>query len=497
MPSFLPGLSQWLQHQGLPYGVLVFLGFVWYELKASEARQEKRIDELRADMKEGFAQVRADQRAEIKEVRSEMRDRQGATYRPEVPVTVSINGPLMGEIRAVPEVASPSGGADAERPAAPADETINITGGGVGVTDGPAPAEKVGIKDVQGRASDVPPPTLSGTFTVSTGGHGQQEPPSPTPETEERPTTGAVTMDVTLPLQPCPPAQSVTMGHGDVGAPEPHLPTLQLIEEEHVLEDALRKRLAGVAVAPNPPVERDIELWSACRRNWKDSAYLDVQGSRLPGPHEDGSKALARYIQIHKKAIAKWPESRECALLQSHGRPGGLLAHAFLQVDAQLLAHRTGLPLTTVEAELKREGLEQRPMDGIKYLARNIHMRERLDGPLLAQVTGLPLATVEAELRRAGLEPDPSGSTYWPWPGRALDKLLQAMRAAKHRSGETRGGFRTLCRDWLRQHWTDDLPQDEQAFARDLDFPLGEALLTAFREEWQRMALVERQPPTP
>ena len=60
MPSFLPGLSQWLQHRELPYGVLVFLWFVWYELKASEARQEKRIDELRADLKTSEARQRED-----------------------------------------------------------------------------------------------------------------------------------------------------------------------------------------------------------------------------------------------------------------------------------------------------------------------------------------------------------------------------------------------------------------------------------------------------
>ena len=65
MPSFLPGLGEWLQHQGLPASVLVVLGFIWYELKAGEARQVKRSDELRADMKEGLAQ----QRAEVKELR--------------------------------------------------------------------------------------------------------------------------------------------------------------------------------------------------------------------------------------------------------------------------------------------------------------------------------------------------------------------------------------------------------------------------------------------
>ena len=52
---------------------------VWYEIKASEARQNKRIDELRSDMNEGFAQFReelkageARQQADMKELRSDM-----------------------------------------------------------------------------------------------------------------------------------------------------------------------------------------------------------------------------------------------------------------------------------------------------------------------------------------------------------------------------------------------------------------------------------------
>ena len=60
---YLPGLSEWLQHQGLPASVLVVPGLIWYEVKAGEARQVRRSDELRADMKEGFAQCRADNRA--------------------------------------------------------------------------------------------------------------------------------------------------------------------------------------------------------------------------------------------------------------------------------------------------------------------------------------------------------------------------------------------------------------------------------------------------
>ena len=63
MPSFPPGLSEWLQHQGLPAGVLVFLGFIWYELKASEARQVKRIDDLEARQEKRIDDLRADNRA--------------------------------------------------------------------------------------------------------------------------------------------------------------------------------------------------------------------------------------------------------------------------------------------------------------------------------------------------------------------------------------------------------------------------------------------------
>ena len=74
MSSLLPGLSEWLQHQGLPASVLVVLGFVWYEVKASEARQVKRSDELRADMKEGFAQCRADMKEGFAQQRADMKE---------------------------------------------------------------------------------------------------------------------------------------------------------------------------------------------------------------------------------------------------------------------------------------------------------------------------------------------------------------------------------------------------------------------------------------
>ncbi|MCY4174008.1 MAG: hypothetical protein OXF25_08095 [Cyanobacteria bacterium MAG CAR3_bin_5] len=48
MPTLPPGLTEWL-----PSGfITAFLGLLWYELKASKARINKRIDELREDMKE-------------------------------------------------------------------------------------------------------------------------------------------------------------------------------------------------------------------------------------------------------------------------------------------------------------------------------------------------------------------------------------------------------------------------------------------------------------
>lgn len=43
MPSIPPGLSEWL-----PSGFFTaVLGLIWYEVKASEARVNQRIDELR------------------------------------------------------------------------------------------------------------------------------------------------------------------------------------------------------------------------------------------------------------------------------------------------------------------------------------------------------------------------------------------------------------------------------------------------------------------
>ena len=45
MPALPPGLTEWLP-SGL---VTAFLGLLWYEQKAGEARLNRRIDELRED----------------------------------------------------------------------------------------------------------------------------------------------------------------------------------------------------------------------------------------------------------------------------------------------------------------------------------------------------------------------------------------------------------------------------------------------------------------
>ena len=48
VPTLPPGLSDWL-----PSGFFTaLLGLIWYEVKAGEARTNKRIDELREDVKE-------------------------------------------------------------------------------------------------------------------------------------------------------------------------------------------------------------------------------------------------------------------------------------------------------------------------------------------------------------------------------------------------------------------------------------------------------------
>ena len=63
MPSLPPEISQWLA----PSVVLAVLGLIL-------SLQGKRIDELRADMKEGFAQARADLKASEARQREDMAD---------------------------------------------------------------------------------------------------------------------------------------------------------------------------------------------------------------------------------------------------------------------------------------------------------------------------------------------------------------------------------------------------------------------------------------
>ena len=68
MSSFLSGLSAWLS-PGLVVGLF---GWLRYELKASEARQVRRSDELRADMKEDLRQQRADMKEALAQQRDDM-----------------------------------------------------------------------------------------------------------------------------------------------------------------------------------------------------------------------------------------------------------------------------------------------------------------------------------------------------------------------------------------------------------------------------------------
>ena len=59
LPSLPPALAEWLPFTA--WGVVsVFQGVIWMELKASEVRQVKRTDELRAHMNRQMAKFRAD-----------------------------------------------------------------------------------------------------------------------------------------------------------------------------------------------------------------------------------------------------------------------------------------------------------------------------------------------------------------------------------------------------------------------------------------------------
>lgn len=59
VPTIPPGLAEWL-----PSGFFTaFLGLIWYELKASAARVNKRIDDLRDNMKTMDIRHREDNRA--------------------------------------------------------------------------------------------------------------------------------------------------------------------------------------------------------------------------------------------------------------------------------------------------------------------------------------------------------------------------------------------------------------------------------------------------
>ncbi|MXY19473.1 MAG: hypothetical protein F4Y52_05900 [Synechococcus sp. SB0664_bin_36] len=66
MPTLPPGLSEWL-----PSGFFTaFLGLVWYELKAGEARVNRRMDDLRDGVNKRIDELRDD----MKEIRDDMKE---------------------------------------------------------------------------------------------------------------------------------------------------------------------------------------------------------------------------------------------------------------------------------------------------------------------------------------------------------------------------------------------------------------------------------------
>ncbi|MDE0646609.1 MAG: hypothetical protein OXI08_00810 [Cyanobacteria bacterium MAG IRC4_bin_6] len=69
MPALPPGLSEWL-----PSGFFTaFLGLVWYELKAGEARVNRRMDDLRDGVNKRMDELREDQK-ELRKKVDDLRD---------------------------------------------------------------------------------------------------------------------------------------------------------------------------------------------------------------------------------------------------------------------------------------------------------------------------------------------------------------------------------------------------------------------------------------
>ena len=77
MPALPPGLSEWL-----PLGFFTaFLGLIWYELKAGEARVNRRMDDLRDGVNKRMDELRDDlkasesrQREDVKDLREDVKE---------------------------------------------------------------------------------------------------------------------------------------------------------------------------------------------------------------------------------------------------------------------------------------------------------------------------------------------------------------------------------------------------------------------------------------
>ena len=73
MPALPPGLTEWLSSGFFT----ALLGLIWYEVKAGEARVDKRMDELREDLKTSEARQREDVK-DLREDVKELRDKADA-----------------------------------------------------------------------------------------------------------------------------------------------------------------------------------------------------------------------------------------------------------------------------------------------------------------------------------------------------------------------------------------------------------------------------------
>ena len=255
--------------------------------------------------------------------------------------------------------------------------------------------QKLSIGDFQDKTFDVPPPS-SRTFTVSTGGHGQQEAPSPTCGVDGHPSKPA-TVSPHLPIER---AMAVPETVSPDGGPEVTAPP----------SPAPPSPAPPSPAPPSPPP---------------------------PVPTDDG-------------AVNSDPSEWELFVLAAdEDEPAGS-------------GLRRGRPVTSTN-------------DG---------------GCVVGDEVVIPCPP--------NWHP-PDVSIVLPAPALGEEQLSQWW--ADVGAGWFVEQLRNQCRDWLRQNWTGDLTQDEQAFTLDsFPYPRGRfvldgELLKVFQEEWQ--AAKYQQQPSP